>query len=270
MVRRASIASALLLAALPALAQAQTRSWVNQCMPGAFQACASFSISLQYDATAKNHPIGLSSSGSTLVTEGFTRLTLGISNLQGVAGLPDPGAWFWRNATVYGMNTTWTTANDGVWFEQLAAKPFQSPGVVNRISAASPGGTPVSTLGAWEAAAYHGSGRSWIPGENIFQAYTLNWGGLYGCDYPVVTTAFWHTGCQTTVSVSYDLPGQWSFGNDTRIAWGGRSASGPMFSCTTGVDCRQEHAVPEPGSALLLATGLLGLAMIGRRRKETA
>lgn len=277
--RLALVGSIAVLAPVAGSAQAhngyapQKASWLNQCTVGAFQACASFSISLRYDPFSAGE---LSLRPGQLVPEGFTRVTLGISNLQGLGiGLPDSGGWMFRDMTVMGMQTTWTTATDQFWFE-MEEKPFRSDGSITRESAADwdpgSGGAPVSSFTGWEALVRHKDDpRSHLPGENFLWAgtpYTALW-GIAGCDpMPFTGETVWYRGCGATAFVSYDLPGNWTLTENTRVSWSGWPlVDGNFLGCTTGVDCARV-TVPEPSSALLLASGLLGLAFVGSRRRK--
>ena len=258
---------AAVCATVPVSVDAESRWWLNECLPGAFAACASFSLEATYDPMAVSGFPMPGSSGPFV--EGYTRITLGMTNLQGAPGLPDPGPWGLGRAAVLGMETTWTTAADKQisYLGALRGDPDRVAGPYAWID--GPAGTNPSQapfLG-WEAfAGTYGGGWLGAGSSESWLAWDSWYGVVVGCTPLTSYSATMVSTCDRPISLTFDVPGRWTFTDRTRIAWGG--GRGTTGVCTTGVDCRQATVVPEPSAYVLMLTGLLGLGFVAWRRKD--
>ena len=217
-------------------AEAQWMHWEYQCTPGAVQACGSFSLGTFYDATLDR-----------------TRVSTGVSNLQGLhPWVPNPGRYVIPSVTFTNVETTWTG--------------FRYPG-----SFSLGPGSGIDLVGAGDLDGYFGE----LFGDNvdgtIFHQPQQGPAGVWGCDgAPMHIPLTWRPfTCGGTIYHTLDLPGKWSPTKNTvarfrALSWDEEGASS-SFGCTVGLDCMT--VTPEPSTWLMLATGLLALGIVARRRR---
>ncbi len=263
--------------AIPDQASAQLFTWDYLCNVGNVQACASFSLALQYDPVPQ--PSGL----SQLIPEGVTRATFAVRNLQGLySGRTGTEPWQFTRFGFLGMATSWTTPlrfdDPYLWWDAVYGVPG-GPGYISQMATLG-ADRPADSVGdgsfPWEM---YSERQAALPNglysSSLIAQALSDVGGFYGCDQPGSEwlsessqgSGGWWGGCDTTFYVNMVLPGRWSMTDATQVTWSGRSISG-RFRCTVGVDCAYA-SVPEPAGGVLLATGLLGFAVV-RRRRATA
>lgn len=262
MIRRTVLAAlaALALAFHPVAGQDNYREWLNVCLTG--NACANFSVQLEYN------PATTQTGWVTQASEGFTRITFGLANLQGLPTSPPVAPWMIQHAFVLGMSTTWTTNPTTIYHASVDPGEWSSEGEIVQYLRDYVGTPYEGYLANLEMHAAHandsysGQHEFWLGGPS---ART----GLWGCEFAPQTTGWSlrYVGCGSTLYVSILAPGEWSLTEHTQIQWSGRLAAdySVLHTCTTGVDC-VTVSVPEPSSVLLLASGLLPLALVGWRR----
>lgn len=223
-------------------------TWLNQCSPGLFQVCASVSIETLYDLNLNE-----------------TTFALGISNLQGTPGLPDPGMYGIGGLGFSGFSVSSLPPDVGELYMAVGDGFPEDPNTSSGGSYADVfGGVDSDGIGSlW--ANYHGLGGG---PESL----------IYGCDLP----GFWANGwtCGGWLVGTGALPGRWELTNDLRASFHAYYTE-PDWStgCTTatigGVRGSRDPCVtvPEPGPLLLLLTGITGLGiggMLRRRKRELA
>ena len=218
----------------------QSRSWLDYCTPGAMRLCASVEVSLIPG------PIG--SNGPT------TTLVLRAQNMQGIA---DRGTTPWD---LWGFSITGLTAHSPFNFLPIPVGFGQpSAGAQRVISSTSPAYClPNGCSDRWELRQIANSSlqlsgsEGWAivgcdassPGQNGFFGYYQTCGG----GWVTFTTA---------------LQGEWEFTENTNLDYW-TDVNGVTGTC--GSACAS--VTPEPFTVVTLATGLLGLGGLGRRRRD--
>lgn len=255
MLRWLAIAS-MISALLPTPARAgggiQYREWLNQCLPGS-SACISWSMRLEYDAALQ-------------AGRGGTRVALTVANHQGSQGYgSEPAAAI---ATLFWEGLTWEPWEGwpfSVYHQSQFAATMHGNAGQTRPSE-YPVLTPVSTV-SWESSVRDpgvGTARMGAFGT-LLENYMI-----WGCDaapewlFPSFNDYPFYATCGGSMTLEWNVGGRLEFTDETRAAMTlFTNASHPTYGCTANVDC---VTVPEPNTLLLLASGLLGLAYVRRRR----
>lgn len=236
-VRRYSpLAAALVMASSFAPpAQAQLATYNNRCTTSGLIACFSLSI-----ATT---PLG---SGTGVV--------ISVTNWQGTGGYPAAAPSF------LGQITFWN---------------FASSGSTTYVSTATASGTAVGT----------GSAGGWVVQQDANAPGLLRLGGtgpqspLAGCAAPSPTFPqpnYWSTCGGGALVLSFTIPTQWTVAADVPVTlsiFGDGSSANRCHLGTNNpntLNCGEVTpvSVPEPEGWLLMASGILGLAFVGRRRRD--
>lgn len=227
----------LLLVALiiPAPVQANDdpffRSWFGYCMPGVPGACAGASLTLEY--------LGAMSLGQF----SSTRATLSFTNLQGSTGEVGTDPFAMRSFNFVGMS----------WSEFI----HPSVGLLNPWQATGDGAPWTTESSVWLPLGGDG---------HTFSLFGQNGSRLFGCD--LVSAMNTHDGsvCNGLQGYSAVVPGRLEFTSASTLTLRGLLGGDYLdpVECTVGRTC---VGVPEPGSGLLLLTGVLGLAFVSRRRR---
>lgn len=222
--------------ALPARAEAQWLSWLDQCTPGGL-VCGTFQLGLFHEALGDN-----------------TTLRLRVSNLQGLT----PWIPAVRSAIIHAR------------VENLYASDWEgrAPDYGGAYSTTNTAVGEADRDDFWNDV-------TWYHSEGWFGVYSQQGtGGPAGCDGYTedlrgLQNIWFPTTCGGYIETSYTLPGRWEKTETTRVRFDGLPLEGVggVQSCTTGVDCMS--VVPEPSTWVMLATGLLGLGWFSRRRRDT-
>lgn len=254
------VAAFLALSFLPAQAASQEnyREWLGLCLgPDAgFQACANVSFWTRYDPVAE-----------------YTYATLQVANLQGSASyLPDSGPTSLFVFAVHGLE----------W-----ERPSWAPNASRDINGA---GAPATAVGDAEIVGYSPytpfQHDSW-PEDPMLERYRLREGDggslgtrLYGCGgapYNVAGPPNYRLGaeygaytCNGAVRLDMRWAGRVTLADEAYANYSATS-DGPdglryVADCRTSGGCIT--VTPEPGTWVMLATGLLGLTWFSRRRKR--
>ena len=253
--------------------QAQSRSWINQCTPGAMRACASVGISLNYSPTG--HPYA---ANTTWIAGASTIISIRLENLQGSRPyLNDRSIPYWLEWVTFGPFDGLEDVDiSPVWGHDGFATPWGNTGGQH-----------------WSEYVFWGSGGT--GSGNFYESFSLwgcnlpdGWGDgpyggwFWGPPHPV-DPGGWT--CNGSFTHSFYLPGRWDLSDFTAMQlvfgsydqygfpngspeWGNIGYTGS--SCTTGLDCITVAPVPEPTTLILLGGGLLGFgaAAMRRRRRE--
>jgi len=196
---------------------------------------------------------------------GGTRLRIGVRNLQGVAGMPDPGFWNLLRFSFTGLSVkskSWEWPRSYGWYDPYSDISAVG-GATNYYSGEELLGPVSPRLNAVFEAGATEEGRFGFTGQNAGT-------GIAGCALYRRSTAYYGVstcGQGAFVEFSWLLPGVWEVPmNNVQFSMtGGGANSGDGLSCTIGIDCQ---IVPEPSTYLLMLTGLLGLGFVAWRRKD--
>ena len=265
-----ALGSAVVLVALcstRSVAQQQF-NWDDFCTIGSLQFCASVELTLTPDAVGPSPWTGDPISGTTF--------SIRMRNLQGTLG-----ATPWQMGGLGFFNMQGGPVHFG-WFQLPPATLSGTAGFVLNIDpatcAAIEGGPcPTPNFGS----------TIWQPDSTGPDRKQVYWSGpdfgptigsIVGCGSPTLTSlsnSFWtgYGSFQTCgdgwVGVTFTVPGTWVFDDASFMSWGGRSDQGDaQCSLAPGASPTCAQATPEPGTLILLATGLAGVAGVRRRKRS--
>ncbi len=229
---------------VPGASQGQTRLWDSYCTPGAFQACASVSVSL----------LQLGGGGSMPQTA----VTVRIRNLEGTLGTP--GAWGLQGLTLTNLQGLWPCTGCGdtesPTFEGTA-HGVGTPGWPNWWVTSTNPGYPASLnrerQGGDGAFAIVGCSPLTPDAQGLFPQ--LSYGGQG-------QTGYYQTCGEGWVAYNLTVP-EIQFTDSTTLSFYGYTDQGLGVSCT---GC--QSAVPEPVTMTLLGTGLVGIGAVRWRRRR--
>lgn len=212
------------------------------------QACANISIWTRFDPVRE-----------------YTYATYQVSNLQGWAPyLPDSGQTSLSGFYLYGIQYTPPSWNPDI--------PYYYNSLVRGES---------STVGNAQIIGINGPYMSFTPNRMIEGDNNIG-SRIYGCDgapenvipngNPEYSQFVGVNTCHGALRVEFEWVGHVQL-QDEMIAGFTASSNGPNGErlggfCTTAGSC--VTVTPEPGTWLMLATGLLGLGWFSRRRKAVA
>jgi len=237
--------------------------WDDYCTVGGLQFCASVELGLV--------PGGPTAEWGSVPTT--TTLSIRIRNLEGTLGT-NPWAMsqvefnnLQTDAPLGGFATPTRQATlSGSAQFLLTASPAEC---ALMLVPSCPGPGWGNAEWDWWANGFYGSGVTsgtyWGTDYAPFDPVAV-----VGCDAPP-QGPYWATGYYQTcgdgwVGFEFTLPGTWTFDQSSYVSLVGWGQDDSLFTCQFGQGCAA--ATPEPMTVVLLATGLLGIGVVRRRRKH--
>ena len=234
--------------------QSQSLSWWAQCTPGAFRACVSVQVWNAFDPATGTHSLNVS-----------------MTNLQGAQGFTDLSPAGLAIFQVRNLVTTGTLTPEELNSHLSGGGPAQYGAVSGDVQLCSPVVTGPCTPATDDMVQVDWSAFGLANGQAVVDAslQSQSWSLLWGCGRP--STDSWgavFTSCPGTVTWSLRFtdgrPVMLTGQSAVHIAFRDESLGGA--SCTTGVDC--VTVTPEPGTLILLGSGVAGLAAWRRQRRR--